>query len=156
VTRDVVRRVQPATHPRAHETLRDVAQFLAWCHLQGLEVGIETSSGYARSSRALPIRDVLPRRGLSPIEPRPDRRAGDRVGGHSSYVHGSTAAQAAPKQAPFMALAPGAVGVCWVAVSQRGGAVDLLGSEPTRAARLLRGFACHGCSVRRVRRCATA
>lgn len=43
VTREVVRRVQPATHPRAHETLRDVGQFLAWCHLQGLEVGIETS-----------------------------------------------------------------------------------------------------------------
>jgi len=43
VTREVVRRVQPATHPRAHETLRDVAQFLAWCHLQGLEVGIEAS-----------------------------------------------------------------------------------------------------------------
>ena len=82
--------------------------------------------------------------------------AGDRAGGNSSYVHGSTAAQAAPKQAPFMAIAPGAVGVYWVAVSQRGGAVDLLGSEPTRAARLLRGFACHGCSVRRVRRCATA
>jgi len=82
--------------------------------------------------------------------------AGDRAGGHSSYVHGSTAAQAAPNLVPFMAIAPGAVGVYWVAVSQRGGAVDLLGSEPTRAARLLRGFACHGCSVRRVRRCATA
>lgn len=43
VTREVVGRVAPKTHPRTLETLRDVAQFLAWCHLQGLPVGIETS-----------------------------------------------------------------------------------------------------------------
>lgn len=43
MTREVVGRVSPKTHPRTLETLRDVAQFLAWCHLQGLPVGIETS-----------------------------------------------------------------------------------------------------------------
>lgn len=40
-TREVVGRVAPKTHPRTLETLRDVAQFLARCHLQGLQVGIE-------------------------------------------------------------------------------------------------------------------
>lgn len=35
--------MEPPTHPRTLEMLRDVAQFLAWCHLQGLPVGIETS-----------------------------------------------------------------------------------------------------------------
>jgi len=112
--------------------------------------------GLCPLSGALSVRDVLPRSRV--VTNRATARS-PRVTGPVDIRRtcmGQQRAQAAPNQAPFMAIAPGAVGVYWVAVSQRGGAVDLLGSEPTRAARLLRGLACHGCSVRRVRRCATA
>jgi len=65
--------------------------------------------GLCPLSGALPVRDVLPGAGCHQSSHGPVA-AGDRTGGHSSYVHGSTATQAAPKQAPFMAIAPGA---CW-------------------------------------------